>query len=505
VLICLLPGRQDRRLGPNGSGKSTLLKIMAGIDKEFTGEAWARQGAKVGYLPQEPQLDPDNVFGNVMEGVAKKKAHHRPLQRADDELFRRDRRRGRALQDEIDAAEPVGSRQQVEMAMDALRCPPGDADVTNLSGGEKPPRRAVPLLLEKPDMLLLDEPTNHLDAETVAWLEKHLRDYPGLRADRHPRPLLPRQCHRLDSRTRSRPGIPYEGNYTAWLEAEGQALEQEGREEEAARRRSSANWNGSANRPRRARPSPRRVSRPMRNWSKSRPKTQPAPRRSSSRSPNVSAATVIEVDNLNKAFGDKLLIEDLSFKLPPGGIVGVIGPNGAGKTTLFRMITGQEKPDAARSRSARRCKLGYVDQSRDSARPNKTSGRKSPAAPTSSKLGKHEDERRAYVGAFNFKGGDQQKKVGQLSGGERNRVHLAKMLKEPAATSAARRTDQRPRHRNAARAGRGAGRFRRLRRDHQPRPLVPRPPATHILAFEGDSHVEWFEGNFEDYEPIKYR
>ena len=431
VHLSFYPTAKIGVLGVNGSGKSTLLRIMAGIDTEFVGEGFIAEGARVGYLPQEPHLDPDlGVRGNVMLGVAAKQAildryNELAMNYSDetaDEMTR--------LQDEIEAQGLWDLDSQVEQAMDALGCPPDEADVDTLSGGERRRIALCRLLLEKPEMLLLDEPTNHLDAETVNWLEGHLRALSRRHPDRHPRSLFPRQCDRLDSRTRSRPRHSLRGQLFLLAEAEAEAA----RSRKAARTnrasaRSRPRASGSPLRPRRARPNRRRASRPMTNSSRSRTTRRRRPRRSSFRSPNGSATMSSTSTDLSKGFGDTLLIDKLSFRLPPGGIVGVIGPNGAGKTTLFRMITGQEKPDSGAIKIGESVQLGYVDQSRDALNDKKNVWEEISGGNDIIYLGKREINSRAYCSTFNFKGADQQKKVGMLSGGERNRVHLAKMLK----------------------------------------------------------------------------
>ncbi|PJR15210.1 energy-dependent translational throttle protein EttA [Sinorhizobium meliloti] len=493
-------------LGPNGAGKSTVLRIMAGLDTEYTGEAWVAEGARVGYLAQEPQLDPQkNVLENVMEGVAAKKAildrYNELMMNYSDETAEE----GAKLQDVIDSQNLWDLDSQVEMAMEALRCPPGDAEVTNLSGGEKRRVALCKLLLSQPELLLLDEPTNHLDAETIAWLEKHLREYPGaVLMVTHDRYFLDNVTGWILELDRGR-GIPYEGNYSAYLQSKAKRMAQEGREE-AARQKA--------------------ISREQ-EWISSSPKARQAKSKARIRAYDelVEAAAdrrpgdaqivipvgerlgqvVIEAENISKGYGDQLLIEGLSFKLPPGGIVGVIGPNGAGKTTLFRMITGQEQPDDGSIRIGDSVQLAYVDQSRDALDANKTVWEEISGGNDIIKLGKHEVNSRAYCSTFNFKGGDQQQKVGTLSGGQRNRVHLAKMLKsggnvvlldEPTNDLD---TETLAALEDALENFAGCA----VIISHD-RMFLDRL-ATHILAFEGDSHVEWFEGNFEDYEKDKIR
>jgi ATP-binding cassette ChvD family protein len=494
-------------LGPNGSGKSTLLRIMAGMDKEFTGEAWLAKGATVGYLAQEPQLDPSkDVLGNVMDGVAKDKAlidrYNELMMDYSDE----NAEKAAKLQDEIDAKNLWDLDSKVEMAMDALRCPPGDADVTKLSGGEKRRVALCKLLLEAPDLILLDEPTNHLDAESVAWLEKHLREFPGaVLIITHDRYFLDNVTGWILELDRGR-GIPYEGNYSAYLEKKAKRLLQEGREE-AARQRAlerEREWIGASPKARQAK-------------SKARIKSYDELLRRNEERQTVGNAqivippgprlgdVVLEVDGLSKGYGDRLLIDDLTFKLPPGGIVGIIGPNGAGKTTLFRMITGQEKPDAGAFRLGETVQLGYVDQSRDALDPNKTVWEEISGGLDVITLGKKDVNSRAYCSSFNFKGGDQQQKVGSLSGGQRNRVHLAKMLKSGANVLLLDEptndldTETLSALEDALEDFAGCA----VVISHD-RMFLDRL-ATHILAFEGDSHVEWFEGNFEAYEEDKKR
>ena len=506
IHLSFYPDAKIGILGPNGAGKSTILKIMAGLDKEFTGEAWLADGATCGYLPQEPQLDESkDVMGNVMEGVAKKKAildrYNELMMDYSDETADE----AAKLQDVIDSQNLWDLDSQVEMAMEALRCPPGDADVTTLSGGERRRVALCKLLLQQPDLLLLDEPTNHLDAETTAWLEKHLREYPGsVLIITHDRYFLDNVTGWILELDRGR-GIPYEGNYSAYLEAKAKRMAQEEREE-GARQKALAR---------------------EREWISSSPKARQAKSKARIRAYDelVDAANdrrpgdaqivipvgerlgqvVIEADGLSKGFGDRLLIEDLEFKLPPGGIVGVIGPNGAGKSTLFKMITGVEKPDAGEIRVGETVHLGYVDQSRDHLDANKTVWEEISGGNDIIKLGKHEVNSRAYCSSFNFKGGDQQQKVGNLSGGQRNRVHLAKMLKsggnvilldEPTNDLD---TETLAALEDALENFAGCA----VIISHD-RMFLDRL-ATHILSFEGDSHVEWFEGNFEDYEQDKIR
>jgi ATP-binding cassette ChvD family protein len=506
MFLSFYPDAKIGVLGPNGSGKSTLLKIMAGLDKEYNGEAWLADGATVGYLPQEPQLDPSkDVLGNVMEGVAAKKAiidrYNELMMNYSDETAEE----ATKLQDEIDSQNLWDLDSQVQQAMDALGCPPDDAGVETLSGGERRRVALCQLLLRQPDLLLLDEPTNHLDAETINWLEKHLREYPGaILIVTHDRYFLDNVTGWILELDRGR-SIPYEGNYSAYLEKKAKRMEQEGREE-AARQRAldrEREWIGSSPRARQAK-------------SKARIRAyDELLKRNEERAPGTAQIIVppgerlgdlvIEVENLSKAFGDRLLIDNLSFKLPPGGIVGVIGPNGAGKTTLFRMLTGQEQPDGGSVKLGDTVHLGYVDQSRDDLAPNKNVWEEISGGNDIIKLGKREMNSRAYVGAFNFKGGDQQQKVGSLSGGQRNRVHLAKLLKAGANVLLLDEptndldTETLAALEDALEDFAGCA----VVISHD-RMFLDRL-ATHILAFEGDSHVEWFEGNFEEYEADKLR
>jgi ATP-binding cassette ChvD family protein len=493
-------------LGPNGAGKSTVLKIMAGLDKEWSGEAWLADGATVGYLAQEPHLDPaKTVFENVMDGVSKKTAiierYNELMMNYSDETADE----GAKLQDEMDRLNLWDLEQQVEMAMDALQCPPGDSEVTQLSGGERRRIALCRLLLEQPDLLLLDEPTNHLDAETTAWLEKHLRDYPGsVLIITHDRYFLDNVTGWILELDRGR-GIPYEGNYTKYLDAKAKRLIQEGREDDSRQKAiwREREWIASSPKARQTKSKARiKAYEELVEQSQNRKPTDtqiviPAGERLG----NV----VIEVDSVNKGYGDELLIENLNFKLPPGGIVGVIGPNGAGKTTLFRMITGQETPDAGTIRVGETVKLGYVDQSRDALDPTKTVWEEISGGAEVIKLGKHEVNSRAYCSSFNFRGGDQQQRVGNLSGGQRNRVHLAKMLKnggnvllldEPTNDLD---TETLGALEDALEAYAGCA----VIISHD-RMFLDRM-ATHMLAYEGDAHVEWFEGNFEEYEKDKIR
>ena len=506
INLSFYPDAKIGVLGVNGSGKSTLLRIMAGVDKEYSGEGFVAEGARVGYLPQEPQLDPTlDVRGNVMLGVADKKAildryNDLAMNYSDetaDEMTK--------LQDEIEAKGLWDLDSQVDQAMDALGCPPDDADVTKLSGGERRRVALCKLLLEQPEMLLLDEPTNHLDAETVNWLEGHLRQYPGaILIVTHDRYFLDNVTGWILELDRGR-GIPYEGNYTSWLKQKQKRLAQESSEDKARQRalEAESEWIAASPKARQAK-SKARIQRYEELVAKQNDK---APTTAQIVIPVAERLgdNVIDFDHLSKGYGDTLLIDDLSFKLPPGGIVGVIGPNGAGKTTLFRMITGQEKPDNGTIEIGDSVQLGYVDQSRDALHANKSVWEEISDGNEVIYLGKREINSRAYCSAFNFKGADQQKKVGQLSGGERNRVHLAKMLKSGANVLL---LDE-PTNDLDVDTLRAleealvdfAGCAVIISHD---RFFLDRI-ATHILAYEGDSHVEWFEGNFADYEEDKKR
>jgi len=506
INLSFYPDAKIGVLGVNGSGKSTLLRIMAGLDTEYTGEAWVAEGARVGYLPQEPQLDAEkSVRDNVMEGVAPQKA---VLERYNelaanysdataDEMTK--------LQDEIEAKGLWDLDSKVDQAMDALRCPADDAEVAKLSGGERRRVALCRLLLEQPELLLLDEPTNHLDAESVSWLEGHLRNYPGaILIVTHDRYFLDNVTGWILELDRGR-GIPYEGNYSSWLVQKQKRLEQEGREEEAHQRTLAREqeWIASSPRARQAKSKARyeRYEELLRKAGEKQTQTAqiviPVAERL--------GQNVVDFEHLNKAFGDNLLIDDLTFKLPPGGIVGIIGPNGAGKTTLFRMITGQEKPDNGTIKIGESVHLGYVDQSRDSLDGKKNVWEEISGGLDQLMLGKREVNSRAYCSAFNFKGADQQKKVGSLSGGERNRVHLAKMLKSGANVllldEPTNDLDVDTLRALEEALEDFAGCAVIISHD---RWFLDRI-ATHILAFEGDSHVEWFEGNFQDYEKDKMR
>ncbi len=514
ITLSFLPDAKIGVLGPNGAGKSTLLRIMAGQDKDFGGEAWAAEGARVGYLPQEPHLDPDRTVGeNVMgafaalqadlarfNAIAEKFAE--PM--SDDEMNALLAEQAE-LQERIDAANGWEIDRTVEIALDALRCPPADSPVTNLSGGERRRVALCRLLLEKPDLLLLDEPTNHLDAESVAWLERTLRDYPGaVLIVTHDRYFLDNVTGWILEIDRGR-GIPYQGNYSAWLEQKRKRLQQEEREE-SARQRALAEereWIASSPRARQAK-SQARIRAYEELLAKANEKGPDTAEIVIPPGPRL-GQLVIEAEHLRKAYGNRLLIDDLSFSLPPGGIVGVIGPNGAGKTTLARMITGQEQPDAGTMRIGDTVVLGYVDQSRDSLDGDKSVWEEISGGQDTITLGRRTVQSRAYVSAFNFKGSDQQKKVGVLSGGERNRVHLAKMLKSGANVIL---LDE-PTNDLDVDTLRAleealmdfAGCAVIISHD---RWFLDRL-ATHILAFEGDSQVVWFQGNYQAYEEDRKR
>jgi ATP-binding cassette ChvD family protein len=506
IHLSFYPDAKIGVLGVNGSGKSTLLRIMAGIDKDFTGEGWVAEGARVGYLEQEPQLDAKiTVRENVMQGVAAKKAlldrYNELASNYSDETADEMAK----LQDEIDSKNLWDLDSQVDLAMDALRCPPDDADVTKLSGGERRRVALCRLLLDQPELLLLDEPTNHLDAESVNWLEGHLRNYPGaILIVTHDRYFLDNVTGWILELDHGR-GIPYQGNYTSWLGQKQKRLEQESREDEARQRtlQRESEWISSSPKARQAK-------------SKARYQRYEDLLKIANAKVNTVAQitipvaerlgqNVIDFDHLSKAFGDNLLIDDLTFKLPPGGIVGVIGPNGAGKTTLFRMITGQEKPDKGTIKIGESVRLGYVDQSRDSLDGKKTVWEEISEGNDIILLGKKEMNSRAYCASFNFKGADQQKKVGSLSGGERNRVHLAKMLRSGAnlllLDEPTNDLDVDTLRALEEALEDFAGCAVIISHD---RWFLDRI-ATHILAFEDDSHVEWFEGNFQDYEQDKMR
>jgi ATP-binding cassette ChvD family protein len=514
IWLSFLPGAKIGVLGPNGAGKSTLLRIMANIDTDFTGEAWSSEGAKVGYLPQEPQLDASkDVAGNVKEGLGGIKdlldrfeavSARFAEELSEDEMNALMSEQGE-LQEKIDAVNGWELDRTIEIAMDALRCPPGDADVSTLSGGERRRVALCRLLLQKPDLLLLDEPTNHLDAESVAWLQRFLAEYPGTVVTvTHDRYFLDDVAGWILELDRGR-GIPYEGNYSGWLEQKQKRLEQEGKQE-AARQRTlerELEWVRETPRARQAK-SKARISAYETLFAASREKAPETAQIVLPPGPRL-GDLVIEAQSVAKAYGDRLLFDQLAFRLPPGGIVGVIGPNGAGKTTLFRMITGQEKPDRGDFRVGETVKLGYVDQSRDMLAANKTVFEEISGGQDEVDLGRRKMPSRAYCALFNFRGTDQQKKVGQLSGGERNRVHLAKMLKTGANVILL----------DEPTNDLDVDTLRALEEA-----LIEFPGcaavishdrwfldriATHILAFEGDSQVLWFEGNYQDYEADRKR
>jgi energy-dependent translational throttle protein EttA len=506
VNLSFYPDAKIGVLGVNGAGKSTLLRIMAGLDTEYSGEAWAAAGARVGYLAQEPQLDPEkSVRDNVMEGVAAQKAivdryNELAVNYSDetaDEMTK--------LQDEIEAKGLWDLDSKVDLAMDALRCPFDEADVSKLSGGERRRVALCRLLLEQPELLLLDEPTNHLDAESVAWLENHLHNYPGaILIVTHDRYFLDNVTGWILELDRGH-GIPYEGNYSSWLGQKQKRLEQEGREEEARQRTLAREqeWISASPRARQAKSKARyeRYEDLLKKAGEKQTQTAqiviPVAERL--------GQNVIDFEHLRKGYGNNLLIDDLTFKLPAGGIVGIIGPNGAGKTTLFRMITGQEQPDGGTIKIGESVQLGYVDQSRDSLDGKKSVWEEISGGADMLQLGKREVNSRAYCSAFNFKGSDQQKKVGSLSGGERNRVHLAKMLKSGANVllldEPTNDLDVDTLRALEEALEDFAGCAVIISHD---RWFLDRI-ATHMLAFEGDSHVEWFEGNFQDYEKDKMR
>lgn len=514
IWLSFFPGAKIGVLGPNGAGKSTLLKIMAGIEKDFSGEAWAAEGVSVGYLPQEPQLDPNkNVMENIMDGIGPVRDLLKKFEElsakfaepmSDDEMNALIAEQGE-IQEQIDACNGWDFERSVEIAMDALRCPPADADVTKLSGGEKRRVALCRLLLSKPDLLLLDEPTNHLDAESVAWLQQHLHDYPGtVVMVTHDRYFLDHVTGWILELDRGE-GIPYEGNYSSWLGQKEKRLQQEAKEETARQKtiRDELEWIRQSPRARQAKSKARIAAfdKLVADSGKISEQTAqivipPGPRLGD---------VVIEAKNLSKGYGDRLLFDDLSFKLPPGGIVGVIGANGVGKTTLMRIITGQETPDGGEFRLGDTVVLGYVDQSRDALDDKKTVWEEISQGQDELMLGKRKVSSRAYVGQFNFRGPDQQKKVGQLSGGERNRVHMAKMLKSGANVLLL----------DEPTNDLDVDTLRALEEALMDFPgcavitshdrwFLDRL-ATHILAFEGDSQVVWFEGNYAEYEADRKR
>ena len=514
ITLSFLPGAKIGVLGVNGAGKSTLLKIMAGVDKEFNGEAWAADGVKVGYLEQEPQLDPKkNVMENIMDGLGETRDLLKRFEEVsmrfgeemtDDEMNDLINEQAE-LQEKIDACNGWDLERTIEIAMDALRCPPADADVTKLSGGEKRRVALCRLLLQKPDMLLLDEPTNHLDAESVAWLENHLKEYKGtVVMVTHDRYFLDNVTGWILELDRGQ-GIPYEGNYSSWVEQKQKRIEQEAREE-TARQKTLANeleWI-------QKNPKARQAKSKARINAYDELLSQAAKEKITTAHINIPMTErlgdlVIEATDISKAYGDRVLIDNLSFKIPKGAIVGIIGPNGAGKTTLFRMIAGEEKPDSGDIRLGETVDLGYVNQSRDELNPDKTVWEEISDGLDMIEIGKQTIPSRAYVGQFNFKGSDQQKKIGQLSGGERNRVHLAKMLKKGANVIML----------DEPTNDLDVDTLRSLEEGIMNYPgcvLVTSHDrwfldrlATHILAYEDEGHVEWFEGNFEEYEKDKRR
>jgi energy-dependent translational throttle protein EttA len=514
IRLSFLPGAKIGVLGLNGAGKSTLLRIMAGQERDFVGEAWAAEGVRVGYLPQEPVLDPDkDVAGNVTEGLAETKALLERFEavsaRFAEELSPEEMEALIAeqgeLQEKIDQADAWELDRTVEIAMDALRCPPGEASVDTLSGGERRRVALCRLLLQRPDLLLLDEPTNHLDAESVAWLQRFLKDYPGTVVTvTHDRYFLDEVAGWILELDRGH-GIPYEGNYSGWLEQKQARLETEGRQEEARRRtlERELEWVRQSPRARQAK-SKARISAYDALVAQSREKAPETAQIVLPPGPRL-GDLVVEAAHVRKGFGNHLLIEDLNFRLPPGGIVGIIGPNGAGKTTLFRMVTEQETPDSGEFRIGDTVKLGYVDQSRDTLGANNTVWQEISGGQDEIDLGRRKIASRAYCALFNFRGPDQQKKVGQLSGGERNRVHLAKMLKESANLLLL----------DEPTNDLDVDTLRALEEALLDYPgcavIITHDRwfldriATHILAFEGDSEVVWFEGNYADYETDRRR
>jgi ATP-binding cassette ChvD family protein len=514
IHLQFLPGTKIAIIGVNGAGKSTLMKIMAGYDKEYQGEAWAAEGCRVGYLSQEPQLDPaKTVKENVMDGVRPvadlvdrfneiSNLMADPPEDADFDALLAEMG---DLQEKIDAVDGWTLDNQLEIAMEALRCPPADSPVDKLSGGEKRRVALCKLLLEKPEILLLDEPTNHLDAESVQWLEKHLIDYAGnVILVTHDRYFLDNVVGWVLELDRGR-GIPFEGNYSAWLEAKSKRMAQEEREEEGRKKAIEQELQWIRQSPKARQTKSKARIRAFDELVEKQANRAPGKAQILIQIPERLGGNVIDAEGLTKSYGDKLLFENLSFSLPPGGIVGVIGPNGAGKTTLFRLITGQEQPDSGSIKIGTTVKLGYVDQSRDHLDANKNVWEEISDGLDRFTFGKHDVATRAYVGAFNFKGPDQQKKVGQLSGGERNRVHMAKMLKQGGNVllldEPTNDLDVETLRALEEALENFAGCAVVISHD---RFFLDRL-ATHILAFEGDSHVEWFEGNFESYEEDKRR
>jgi ATP-binding cassette ChvD family protein len=512
IWLSFLPGAKIGVLGLNGAGKSTLLKIMAGQDDNFTGEAWAAEGVKVGFLEQEPKLnEKKDVLGNVMEGTGDMATMLTRFEEVSNAFSDPDADMDKLiaeqaeLQEKIDAGNGWDLQRTVEIAMDALRCPPSDAGVDKLSGGEKRRVALCRLLLSKPDMLLLDEPTNHLDAESVAWLERHLKEFPGtVVAVTHDRYFLDNVAGWILELDRGS-GIPWEGNYSSWLKQKDQRLAQEEKAADARRRtmQRELEWMGTSPSARRSK-SKARIAAYNQMVEEEQKQTLDTQQIVIPAGPRL-GDHVIEADKISKGFGERLLIDNLSFRLPPGGIVGVIGPNGAGKTTLFKMITGQDKPDAGTFSVGPTVKLGYVDQSRETLDPNKTVWEELSGGLDLIKLGNREVNSRAYCASFNFRGADQQKKVGQLSGGERNRVNLAKMLKSGANVLLLDEptNDLDVDTLRALEEGLTGFAGCAVVISHD-RWFLDRI-ATHMLAFEGDSHVEWFEGNYQDYEADRHR
>ncbi len=514
IWLSFLPGAKIGVLGANGAGKSTLLKVMAGVETEFQGEAWAEKSARVGYLAQEPHLDPDkDVMGNVMEGMAETKAlldrfeevSAKFAEPMDDDEMNAVIAEQAELQEKLDASNGWELERTIEIAMDALRCPPGDADVTKLSGGERRRVALCRLLLQKPDLLLLDEPTNHLDAESVAWLERFLHEYTGtVVAITHDRYFLDNVAGWILELDRGQ-GIPFEGNYSGWLKQKAKRLEQEASKDEARQRTLAREleWISASPKARQAK-SKARVSAYEALLSDEHDKQAASAQIVIPTGPRL-GDLVLEAHDVRKGYGNRLLIDEFTFKLPRGAIVGVIGPNGAGKTTLFRMITGQEKPDGGKLILGESVVLGYVDQSRDSLDPAKTVWQEITGGVDEIELGKIKMPSRAFCGQFAFKGPDQQKKVGQLSGGERNRVHLAKMLRAGAnfllLDEPSNDLDVDTLRALEDALAEFAGCVMVTSHD---RWFLDRI-ATHILAFEGDSHIEWFEGNFQAYEADRKR
>ena len=514
VWLSFLPGAKIGVLGPNGAGKSTLMRIMAGLDKEFNGEAWAAEGVRIGYLSQEPQLDPTkNVRENVLDALAETRdllerfneISARFAEPMDDDEMNTLLAEQAELQEKIDAANGWEIERTAEIAMDALRCPPGDTENATLSGGERRRVALCKLLLEQPDLLLLDEPTNHLDAESVAWLQRTLHDYPGTVVTvTHDRYFLDEVAGWILEIDRGR-CIPYEGNYTGWLEQKRKRLEQEVKAEDSRIRnlKEEEEWVRASPRARQAK-SRARLQAYEELLAAGQERAPDANRIVIPAGPRL-GNLVIEAEHLRKAYGNRLLIDDLTFKLPPGGIVGVIGPNGAGKTTLFRMITGQETPDSGTIRVGETVKLAYVDQSRDNLEANKTVWEEISGGNDEIELGKRKMQSRAYVSLFNFRGSDQQKKVGQLSGGERNRVHLAKVLKSGGNVIMLDEPTNDLDVDTLRSLEEGLLEFAgcALVISHD-RWFLDRV-ATHMLAFEGDSEVVWFEGNYQSYEEDRHR